>query len=183
MKKILVIDDDMDICHLLKRFLGKNGFEVTTAHNGASGLAALETVSPDLVMTDFRLGDMDGTEVLSRLKAKLPNVPILVITGYSDIRIAVNVMKLGAFDYITKPLFPQEILLTINKALDSASENPQNQAIELSDNTDATPSQNGASTGVLNTKSKSVKTSITAGYLVGISQAAQNLHRQINLGE
>ena len=124
MKKILIIDDDMDICHLLKRLLSKNGYEVATAHNGVNGIAALSIGNPpDLVMTDFRLGDMEGIEILSHIKSRLPQVPVLVITGYSDIRIAVNVMKLGAFDYITKPLFPQEILLTIQKALKSVEEN------------------------------------------------------------
>ena len=113
MHKILVIDDDMDICHLLKKFLSKNNYEVMTAHNGEMGLKILDDMQPDLVMTDFRLGDMDGSEVITAIKSRMPHVPILVITGYSDIRIAVNVMKLGALDYITKPLLPQEILMTL----------------------------------------------------------------------
>ena len=107
MNKILVIDDDIDICHLLKRFLSKNNYEVATAHNGESGLKLLEEIQPDLVMTDFRLGDMEGSAVIQAIKSRMPYVPVLVITGYSDLRIAINVMKLGAFDYITKPLLPQ----------------------------------------------------------------------------
>ncbi|MBO9636577.1 MAG: sigma-54-dependent Fis family transcriptional regulator [Siphonobacter aquaeclarae] len=117
MQKILVIDDDTDICLLLRRFLGRNGFEVAIAHTGASGLEQLTEFKPDLVMTDFRLGDMDGGQLLVRIKEQFPHVPVIVITGYSDIKIAVSVMKQGAFDYVTKPLFPDEILVTIRKAL------------------------------------------------------------------
>lgn len=116
-QRILVIDDDTDICLLLRRFLSKNGYDVAIAHDGTTGLATLETFTPDLVLTDFRLGDMDGATILLKIKEKLPHVPVLIITGYSDIKIAINVMKQGAYDYITKPLFPDEILLTIKKAL------------------------------------------------------------------
>jgi two-component system response regulator HydG len=119
MQRILVIDDDTDICLLLRRFLTKNNYEVAIAHDGNSGLNLLQEFRPDLVMTDFRLGDMDGGTILSKIKEKFSSVPVLIITGYSDIKIAVNVMKLGAYDYITKPLFPDEILLTIKKALSS----------------------------------------------------------------
>ncbi len=116
-QRILVIDDDTDICLLLRRFLSKNGFDVAIAHDGATGLATLDSFTPDLVLTDFRLGDLDGTTILSTIKERLPHVPVLIITGYSDIKVAINVMKQGAYDYITKPLFPDEILLTIRKAL------------------------------------------------------------------
>src|SRR5262249_18787779 len=68
-------------------------------------------------MCDFRLDDIDGTTLLVKLKEQLPEVPVIIMTGYSDIKVAVEVMKLGAYDYIGKPLFPDEILLTIKKAL------------------------------------------------------------------
>src|SRR5687768_15565871 len=131
MKKIVVVDDEADICFLLKRFLSKNDFIVETAQNGKDGLALIESISPDLVMTDFRLGDITGTELLMTIKAKRPNVPVLIITGYSDIKVAVNVMKLGAYDYITKPLFPDEILVTVKKAIADA-ESSQNEELEYS---------------------------------------------------
>ena len=67
-QKILVIDDDTDICLLLRRFLTKNGFEVAIAHTGVSGLALLEEFRPHLVLTDFRLGDIDGETILMRIK-------------------------------------------------------------------------------------------------------------------
>lgn len=119
MPKIFVIDDDPDICSLLKRFLSRYGFEVLESHSGKKALNILETFVPDLVMADFRLEDMDGKALLVKIKEKYPKVPVIIITGYSDIKTAVEVMKLGAYDYVTKPLFPDEILVTIRKALES----------------------------------------------------------------
>ncbi len=122
--KILIIDDDADIVFLLKRFLTKNGYDVAIAQNGQQGIGLLETFAPDLVMTDFRLGDMTGEAILQKIKHSHPYVPVLIITGYSDIKTAVNVMKLGAVDYITKPLFPDEILLTIQQTLANRTSQP-----------------------------------------------------------
>src|SRR5215207_10773806 len=118
MQKILIIDDDRDMCLLLKRFLTRHGFEVLEAYNGKKSLEILDETEPSLVMCDFRLEDMEGNILLGKIKEKFPHLPVIIITGYSDIKIAVEVMKLGAYDYITKPLFPDEIILTIRKALE-----------------------------------------------------------------
>src|SRR5687768_16853739 len=117
MSKILVIDDDRDICLLLKRFLSKHNYDVAEVYAGKKALDMLHSFNPDLVMCDFRLEDMDGATLLIKIKEQLPDVPVIIMTGYSDIKTAVEVMKLGAYDYIGKPLFPDEILLTIKKAL------------------------------------------------------------------
>ncbi|MGZ3839024.1 MAG: sigma-54-dependent transcriptional regulator [Flavisolibacter sp.] len=121
MQTILIIDDDRDMCLLLKRFLTRHGYEVLEAYNGKKSLELLETVEPSLVMCDFRLEDMEGNVLLGKIKERYPHLPVIIITGYSDIKIAVEVMKMGAYDYITKPLFPDEILVTIKKALEAAS--------------------------------------------------------------
>jgi two-component system response regulator HydG len=119
MKKILIVDDNVDICLLLSKFLTKNGFEVATAYTGAKAMEALKNETYDLVLCDFRLGDTTGTEMLTKIKEINPDTAVIIITGYSDIKMAVNVIKLGAYDYVTKPLFPEEILHTIKKALES----------------------------------------------------------------
>jgi two-component system, NtrC family, response regulator HydG len=172
MKKIVVVDDEADICFLLKRFLSKNDFIVETAQTGKEGLALIESVSPDLVMTDFRLGDITGTELLTSIKAKRPHLPVLVITGYSDIKIAVNVMKLGAYDYITKPLFPDEILVTVNKAIADAesSKDEQNDYV-------------GGEVTTVETVKPTRKSSsrMKAGYVMGESDVSDNLFRQVDL--
>ena len=122
MSTILVIDDDVDLCMLLKRYLNKNGFDVIVAHNGKKALEVLESAEPNLVLCDFRLEVLNGKEMLIKIKEIYPLMPVIIITGYSDIKIAVDVMKLGAYDYITKPLLPDEILLTIKTALKKAAE-------------------------------------------------------------
>lgn len=105
------------MCLLLKRFLTSRSFNVSLAYNSKQALELLELTAPDLVLCDFRLDNNDGKTMLLRIKEVCPHLPVIIITGYSDIRIAVEVMKLGAYDYVTKPIFPDEIILTINKAL------------------------------------------------------------------
>lgn len=114
---ILVIDDEVDICLLLKRFLERKGYLVTTTHKGADGLKAVSKTAFDLVISDFRLPDFNGLDLLKEIKALRPVVPVIIITGYSDIRMAVEVIKYGAFDYVTKPLYPEELLNMIKEAL------------------------------------------------------------------
>lgn len=115
--KILIIDDDTDLCNLLKRFLLKSGYEADTAHSGAKGIAKFKEEKFDIVICDYRLGDMEGSEVLKALRKENSGVKVLMITGYSDIKTAVEVIKLGAFDYIVKPLVPDEVLSVLKKAV------------------------------------------------------------------
>lgn len=120
-KKILIIDDDLDMCSLLSRFLTKKGFEPEVALNGTKGLARFNEEHFDIVLCDFRLGDRDGKEVLLKIKEAKPETIVIIITGYSDIKTAVDVIKLGAFDYITKPLIPDEVINVIERALENPS--------------------------------------------------------------
>ena len=126
MKRILIIDDDIDMCQLLSRFLQRKGFETEIATNGKKGILAFKESAFDLVLCDFRLGDKEGTEVLKEIKQINHDVSVIIITGYSDIKTAVEIIKQGAFDYITKPLVPDEVLNLINKALDKNSSNNNN---------------------------------------------------------
>lgn len=121
-KKILIIDDDLDMCLLLSKFLVRNGYDVDTAHSGAKGIARFKEDNYDIVICDFRLGDKDGKDILLEVKSISPEVIVLIITGYSDIKVAVDVIKMGAFDYITKPLIPDEVLNVLNNALDQPAE-------------------------------------------------------------
>jgi len=174
-QKILVIDDDTDICLLLKRFLTKNGFVVEIAHNGRSGLERLDNFHPDLVMTDFRLGDIDGGELLVKIKERYPQVPVLIITGYSDIKVAISVLKQGAFDYITKPLFPDEILVTIRKALDSAGR-PSAPAYDTAPAPAGSAPETQAQADV-----RRARPTPNGGYVFGASAESKALFRQIDL--
>ncbi|MFZ1823959.1 MAG: sigma 54-interacting transcriptional regulator, partial [Chitinophagales bacterium] len=117
MDKILIIDDDIDTCTLLKHFLTKNGYEVQTSVSGAAGIKKLHAEEYALILCDFRLGDMDAREVLQAAKLINSKTQIIVITGYSDVKIAVEVIKAGAFNYVTKPLLPDEILMNVKNAI------------------------------------------------------------------
>lgn len=119
MNKILIIDDEVNIGILLSKFLTRNGFEVSTSSTGTSALELMTKESFHLVLCDYRLEDTDGREILKTIKSLYPNTGVIIITGYSDIKLAVELIKMGAYDYITKPLYPDEILNTINKAIET----------------------------------------------------------------
>jgi two-component system response regulator HydG len=119
MKKILIVDDEINIGLLLSKFLTRNSFDVTSATSGSSAMEYLSKEHYDLVLCDYRLEDTDGKEMLVKIKESYPKTGVIIITGYSDIKLAVELIKLGAYDYITKPLYPDEILNTINKAIDT----------------------------------------------------------------
>jgi len=117
MRQILVIDDDMDMSRLLCHFLGRKGFQATSAFSGSKGLEKFKESNFDVVLCDFRLGDMDGVDILKEIKKINSDTVVIIITGYSDVKMAVEVMRLGAFDYITKPLIPEEVINVINNGL------------------------------------------------------------------
>ncbi len=169
MAKILIIDDDTDICQLLERFLKRKGHETSYFTSGKKALAHLKENEFDIVFCDFRLPDTDGRELLINIKELNPKTQVIIITGYSDVKIAVDVIKNGAFDYITKPLLPEEILMLVDKALTQKS----GMSTELSsdnqadDKVEAIPNRKNIS----NNKN----------LVVGVSKEAEKLHTQIKL--
>jgi two-component system response regulator HydG len=169
MQKILVVDDDKDMCFLLDRFLSKHGFDVIQSFNGKRALEALEENNISLVLTDFRLEDMDGKELLSKIKKSHPNMPIIIMTGYSDVKIAVEVIKNGAFDYVTKPLFPDEILIKIKEALLLEEHPSVSDKEEIKD------------VHVITPKSKEKVYTINSQYVFGDSPAFKKIINQILL--
>ncbi|MEO6537352.1 MAG: sigma-54 dependent transcriptional regulator [Ferruginibacter sp.] len=166
-KRVLIIDDDLDMCTLLSRFLTRNGYEVEVAHSGSKGLLKFKEAHFDIVLCDFRLGDKDGKDVLVEIKSEKPATIVLIITGYSDIKVAVDVIKLGAYDYITKPLIPDEVLTVLKKAL------------SLEDNT-VQPVGSGIASKNSNGKSPEKKT-VIGEFLVGEAGATRDLYKQIEV--
>lgn len=122
MKKILIIEDDVSFCLMMKTFLTKKGFEVFNAFSFKEATVILKDQQLDLVLTDVRLPDSDGIEILKFIKEINPAIQVILMTGYTDIKTAVNVMKIGAFDYVSKPINSDEILHTIHKALSEAGQ-------------------------------------------------------------
>lgn len=125
MPHVLIVDDDPTFCLMLKAFLENNGFTVKEVFNAGNGLKALSLAPFDIVLTDFRLPDKDGIQLLNEIRQKWPGMPVILMTRYAEIRTAVSAIKHGAFEYVTKPVNPDELLLIIRKALElNASEQP-----------------------------------------------------------
>lgn len=119
---ILVIDDDVDLCTLLDRYLTSKGYQVDTAFTAASGLKLLKERKHKVVLSDFRLPDSDGLALIRQIKQTHLDAQVIVITGYSDVKLAIQSIKTGAFEYVTKPIQPEEILNTIADALKKSDE-------------------------------------------------------------
>jgi len=116
MKSVLVIDDDPLIGKTLSSYLSKKGYEALVAEDGEEGIQKYEESTPDLVILDIRLPDVDGLEVLGRIREKNPNASIIIMTAYDDMKTTIEAIKSGAFEYLVKPLDYVELDLTIDKA-------------------------------------------------------------------
>ena len=114
MKRILVIEDDETVREVLRSFLGQKGFEVTLAQNGESGLDLLRAEKFDLVFTDLVMPGISGMEVLKEVVASKIAVPVVVMTAFGTVQTAVEAMRIGAFDYITKPFKKEELYVKLN---------------------------------------------------------------------
>jgi two-component system, NtrC family, response regulator HydG len=161
MAHILLVEDDLTYSRIVKTFLEKNSFEVTTTTKVKEAQNILNSGKFELIIADFRLPDGTGMELLQWAKKNFPQLQVILITHYSDIRIAIKAMKLGAFEYITKPINPDELLATVKESLTQKTEskiivNPKES--------------------VTITKSKS-----PTPYVIGESQEAQKLEKHIQL--
>jgi two-component system response regulator HydG len=163
MKRILIVDDEVNVALLLSKFLTRNNFDVTTASSGASAMEHLKNGEFDLVLCDFRLEDTDGRQMLINIKTSYPKTGVIIITGYSDIKMAVELIKMGAYDYITKPLYPDEILNTITKAIETHNALQEEEPV-----------------AAISTK-PGKKQVMSAEFVAGASRASKELLRQIEL--
>ncbi len=163
MHKLLIIDDDKDICLILSKFLVKNNYTADVAHKGEEGLQLLRGSQYDLVLCDYRLPDFTGVEMLRKIKLLQPSVAVIIITGYSDVRTAVETFRYGASDYVTKPLYPDELLVTIKETI---SKNEKKNTV------DAT----------IEEKSRGKKGALTdSNFIVGKSIQSQTVQKYIEL--
>jgi two-component system, NtrC family, response regulator HydG len=166
MNKILIVDDEISIGELLSKFLTRNGFEVSVATSGAGAFEYLSKERFHLVLCDYRLEDTDGREILRKIRSNYPDTCVIIITSYSDIKLAVELIKMGAYDYITKPLYPDEILNTIHQAIECQRSILVKKDVVIKSLTSSD-------------KSKSYDTS--EDFVIGKSAPSKELIRQINL--
>jgi two-component system, NtrC family, response regulator HydG len=133
MSKILLVEDDLSYSRIIKTFLERNNFEVLSANSVSKGLQLIGKEQPNLVIVDYRLPDGTGLQLLETSLNGNDALPFILITSYIDIRTAVKAMKLGAFEYITKPINPDELLATVKDALRQETPNPQSKKNEAPD--------------------------------------------------
>ena len=115
-EKILVVDDDTNICELLRLYLTKEGYQVTTANDGEEGLEKFNQLKPDMVLLDVMMPRMDGLEVCRRIR-KLGNTPVMMLTAKGETFDKVLGLELGADDYMVKPFDTKEVVARIKACL------------------------------------------------------------------
>jgi len=128
--KVLVIDDEQIVLDSVKKILAEENFEVDVTLSGKMGIEMAVKNSYDIVLTDIRMPEVDGLIVLRDIKRQKPGLPVSIITGYGSVRSAVQAMKLGAADYIEKPFSPDDLVRSVNEAIDHAQIHvPEPQAV------------------------------------------------------
>lgn len=159
---ILIVEDDLTFATMLKTWLTKKGFEVDTASNNVRARKQLEARTYDLVLSDLRLPDQDGIFLLSWMREQNHFMPLIIMTNYADIQSAVQAMKQGASDYVSKPIQPDILLKKIEEALKTS---------------EAAPSPSASSS----TKNRKETQKNPADYLEGKSEAARQLYNYVAL--
>ncbi len=117
MDKILVVDDEKGVCHSFKKILGRRGYEVVAANNGIEAIERAGKENPSLIIMDVNMPKMDGLETLQKLKALYPALTIIMMTAFSTSEKAITAMKLGAYDYMTKPFDNDRLINLVEKAI------------------------------------------------------------------
>ena len=140
-KQVLIVDDEPNLRKILAAQLGRDGYDVLTAEDGVQGLAVLRENHIDLVVTDLKMPKMDGMQLLREAVREYPGLPIVMITAHGTIDTAVEALKLGAFDYLTKPFDKEEVRQIAAKAL-------RTQELAAADATDTRPPQ-GSRFGII----------------------------------
>lgn len=125
MNKILIVDDDTTFSLMLKSFLSNKGFDVYDVMTASKALKILKEQKFNVILTDYRLPDIDGLELISEIKKHDPQMAVVLMTRYGDIRSAVNAIKAGAFDYVTKPVNPDDLLAIIKNSIQGNKDSAQ----------------------------------------------------------
>jgi DNA-binding NtrC family response regulator len=128
MARIVIIDDEIGMLDLMSQLARRLGHEAFTYQTGREGLAAINTLRPDLAIVDLRIGDMDGLQVIETCRRQHPGLNVIMVTGFASVENAVEAMRLGAFDYLMKPFELDDLQRTITRALMQAGGTPVREA-------------------------------------------------------
>jgi DNA-binding NtrC family response regulator len=116
---VLIVDDDHEMAEVVCDVLREANYHANAVNNGADALTAVRRESPDVLISDLRMSGLSGHQLQLELKRMTPNLPVIILTAFGSIQSAVESMKLGAFDYITKPFSNDELLLVVARALET----------------------------------------------------------------
>ena len=119
MGRILIVDDDLSLCHFLKKTLSQKGYEIITCHSGRDAIGIVNEQEPNLVLLDNKLPDWTGLDILKEMKQSHPKMPMVIMTAFGTTDTAIEAMRLGAFDYILKPFELEEIFELVAKGLEA----------------------------------------------------------------
>lgn len=180
MTHILIVEDDLAFGTMMQTWLKKKGFETSRATSvGAAARLLMDGTKPDLVLSDLRLPDHDGLFLLGWMRKRGHNAPFIVMTNYAEVQNAVLAMKLGAADYIAKPVQPDILLQKIKDALAQAADTPT--TADASNPTPSTPNKNSHSSSNKNNETKAGPSSTVPRYLEGKSEASKQLYSYVQL--
>lgn len=117
MAKVVIIDDEAAILELMSKLVRSTGHQVTSCLTGTEGMAAIRSQKPELVIVDLRIGDINGLDIVNMCRESFPSTAVIMVTGHGSIETAVEAMRLGAFDYLTKPFDLGDLIKAVNQAL------------------------------------------------------------------
>ncbi|MBN4056834.1 sigma-54-dependent Fis family transcriptional regulator, partial [bacterium AH-315-J21] len=129
--KILIVDDDSIVVEFLRETLDFDKYELHSAHSAESALERLKTESFEIILSDIRMGQMDGMEMLTHVRERSPKTIVIMMTGFGSVETAVLAMKLGAFDFIMKPMSPESVQIRVQKAVEHLKLKRQVTALKL----------------------------------------------------
>lgn len=180
MTHILIVEDDLAFGTMIQTWLKKKGFETSRATSvGAAARLLTDGTKPDLVLSDLRLPDHDGLFLLGWMRKRGHNAPFIVMTNYAEVQNAVLAMKLGAADYIAKPVQPDILLQKIKDALAQAADTPA--TADASTQTPSTPHKGSHCSSNKNNETKTGHSSNVPRYLEGKSEASKQLYSYVQL--
>jgi two-component system response regulator AtoC len=129
MRRVLVVDDEENIRLVLRTLLPQHGYEVEVAEEGESALGALDAFDPDVILADVRMPKMGGLDLLAALREKKHPATVIVMSAYGNVDLAIEAMKAGAYDYVSKPFKPDEVVLALRKAEERETLRRENRAL------------------------------------------------------
>src|ERR1700729_560521 len=130
MRRVLVVDDEENIRLVLRTLLKKHGYEVEVADSGEGALTAVDSFDPDVILTDVRMPRMGGLDLLGALKAKQHPATVIVMSAYGNVDLAIEAIQAGAYDYVSKPFKPDEVVLALRKAEERETLRRENRALK-----------------------------------------------------